>query len=844
MGVITSFSLLGAVTLASAPYTIGHAFKKGDVPAGTSVVGTGASFQCIPKNSWSDGSLKYAVISGRVNTTAGSPVVVTLSTGVAASGTALTLANLKATGLTVAFGAGVLGSASFAGADFDTPVKQTESGPVMSSWRFRKPIGSDPHLVAWMEVRLYVGGAVDVFPWFENGYLKKAAPTNKFDTFTVSVNGTQVFSYNTDFKSHMRMVAINGTNLSYWTVADPQITPLLDTAYMESTGVVPTYRVRTPSTASTVTALPSTYVPFQRGTFAATMGAGGAEPSIGILPNHDALYITCPTKKTYDAVVRHGFSAGRYKTHFRDESTNEVLRLSQHPKLVLNGSTEKIVGIGISSTGEYTPAETGGGLYQYISTHHPSAGFMAYLLTGRYYFIEETQMWSTLAFLCNSTSMRNDSAWIVRPDAGANTTRGTAWIFRTMVQAAALSPDGDTVGEELRIAWANNLEYMHGKYIALQSNHFGFTHIYTDYGVAENTGIRGSGFQCDFFTAAVGYGLKLEVPIPSATKTKGDAFFVWKAQSIIGRLGGFGANEYPYTQAAAYEIPIGPNQKLDTPDGRLATVWDAAPTGPWHADWGAVYTNAFGTAPKVDAPLANYDFGSATGYWANLLGAISYAVELAVPGASTSYNRLMSASNWNIQESSFTNTPVYAIKPSSTTYVPPPDPDPEPPPEPIIMPIAPTDIKLRRAGTSGLGGAMSSVDVAGDMFDAVLGTEAVDGRTEYRCAYVFNSHTTDMMPDAWLFLTANTPSTSTVVEISRGAAALNGTEQTVASEITAPLGVSFVAAATKAGGVSLGNIPPLGYVPVWFRRIVAPGAAPRDASNPDTFTPRVESGGG
>lgn len=844
MAVITNFSLLGAVSTVDAPYTIGHAFKKGDVPAGVDVLGNGTNFQCIPKNYWSDGSLKFAVISGRISTTAGAPVVVTLATGTAVAGTALTLTNLKATGLTVTFGAGTFGSATFAGTDFDTFQKQTESGPVMSSWRFRKPIGTDDHLVAWMEVRLYVGGAVDVFPWIENGYLKKAAPTNKLETFTVDINSTQVFSYNTDYKSHMRMVAINGTNLSYWTIADPQITPLLDTAYMESSRVVPTYRQRTPATATTVTSLPSTYVPFQQGKFPSAMGAGGATESIGILPNHDALYITCPSKKTYDSVVRHGFSAGRYKTHFRDETTNEPLRPSQYPNLVLNRTTQKVIGIGISVPEEYTPAETGGGLYQFIATHHPSMGYMAYLLTGRYYFIEEAQMLNTFTFLCNSDFERNNTEWIVRPDAGANTTRGAAWILARMVQAAALSPDGDTVGEELRTSWANNINYMDAKYIAQPNCPFGFTHIYTDYGVTDNIGLQGSGFQCDFFTSALGFGKSIEVPVAAPVKAKLDALFTWKAQSIIGRLGSFGATEFPYTKAGEYSFPLGPNQLkiTDPPDGRPATDWEGG-TGPWWPDWGVVYEKLFGATPKVDAPLANYNFPEWHSAWGTMLPAIAYSVEHGVPGASAAYTRLTSASNWNLQESSFVNYPVYGIQPASDTYVA-PDPviEPEPlPQEPITMPIAFTDIKLRRAGPVGLGGVISTTDVGSAMFDDVQGTEATAGRTEYRCAYVYNAHPTDTMLGAVAWIASNTPSTSTIIEIGLGAAAMSATEQTVNAETTAPLGVTFVAGDTKATGVALGDIPPLGHRAVWYRRTTAPGAPARAA---DGWTPRVESGGG
>lgn len=157
------------------------------------------------------------------------------------------------------------------------------------------------------------------------------------------------------------------------------------------------------------------------------------------------------------------------------------------------------------------------------------------------------------------------------------------------------------------------------------------------------------------------------------------------------------------------------------------------------------------------------------------------------------------------------------------------------------MPIAFTDIKLRQSGTANLGGVISTTDVGSNMFDDVQGPEAAAGRTEYRCAYVYNAHPTDTMTGAVVWIVANTPSISTTIEIGLGSASLNAVEQTIANETTAPLGVTFVAGDTKATGVALGDIPPLGFRSVWYRRTTAPGATARTS---DTWTPRVESGGG
>jgi hypothetical protein len=160
------------------------------------------------------------------------------------------------------------------------------------------------------------------------------------------------------------------------------------------------------------------------------------------------------------------------------------------------------------------------------------------------------------------------------------------------------------------------------------------------------------------------------------------------------------------------------------------------------------------------------------------------------------------------------------------------------------MPIASTDIQYRLSGgasnavqAAALGGAKSSNVFGAGIFDDVAASESFAGDVEYRCVYVHNAHATLSLDNAVLWLPANTPSTSTVVEAGLGTSALNGTEQTVADENTAPSGVTYVAAATKAAGVSLGSIPAGQSRAVWLRRTVTTGAA---AINGDTFSLRVE----
>jgi hypothetical protein len=157
------------------------------------------------------------------------------------------------------------------------------------------------------------------------------------------------------------------------------------------------------------------------------------------------------------------------------------------------------------------------------------------------------------------------------------------------------------------------------------------------------------------------------------------------------------------------------------------------------------------------------------------------------------------------------------------------------------MPIVQADIQYRLSGgaanasaAASIGGAKSSNAVPAAMFDDVNSTESAAGDTEYRCFYVHNNHGSLALQNAVVWLTANT--TGNRISIGIGSSALNGTEQTVADEGTAPSGVSFTQPATKGAGISLGSIPAGQHRAVWVRRVIA---AATGASN-DTYNIRVE----
>jgi hypothetical protein len=159
------------------------------------------------------------------------------------------------------------------------------------------------------------------------------------------------------------------------------------------------------------------------------------------------------------------------------------------------------------------------------------------------------------------------------------------------------------------------------------------------------------------------------------------------------------------------------------------------------------------------------------------------------------------------------------------------------------MPIVAGDIDFFLSGggsntdpNAALGGAISTTTQITDatvanLFDNVSSAESSAGDTEYRCFYVKNSHGSLSLQNAVVYINSNTPSSDTSVEIALGTSAVNGTEQTIANESTAPTGTSFSTAAGSGNALSIGNIPAGQHKAIWVKRIVGSSAAAYNADN-------------
>ena len=160
------------------------------------------------------------------------------------------------------------------------------------------------------------------------------------------------------------------------------------------------------------------------------------------------------------------------------------------------------------------------------------------------------------------------------------------------------------------------------------------------------------------------------------------------------------------------------------------------------------------------------------------------------------------------------------------------------------MPIVASDLKIRLSGGAGnsdpnaaLGGAKSSTEVTDNtthnLFDQVSGTESNAGDTEYRGVYLHNGHGSLTAQNTHVYISSNTGSADTTIDIALAGEGLNATMETISNENTAPAGETFSAPTTYAGGLDMGNIPSGQHYGLWIRRTVSAAAA---AANDDAVT--------
>jgi len=583
--------------------TFGHAFAKGDVPAGYTLNVTDENIQVTKKATWSDGSLKFGIFSG-VFSSAGSHDLHLIADPSATSLTEAALISALGT-TTITLSGGVTGSINAA-----TLLAGTPAAPGKIAWQdgpycIERIVGGQISgtVYGFFHCRYYSNGALSVDFVIENAEALSAnANTTSATTCTFTLAGTQVYSASQTIYHNTRFME------TYW-VSDPGVHVAHSTSYLYSTKAIEQYKSgAVPQTL--IDGYTQTIAPYELGDHRVDYGSTGYHKQIGPLPEWDVSAIRNGfPSDAVAAVICNAKAANHRSIHYKDSATGYPVNRQTYPTADDRGWTPTVLKVGTGTKADTTSK----------SSHKPANGYLAYLLTGKYYFLETIWYWGNNSILSaegetGAQYARFATDMALMPEGAQK--RSQAWGLRDVMRAAFISPDSHVMTTYFDTCCTDTVNYIYSQYVTgAWDNIFGWLDDY-DY-PAQNAAFM------QYFYLAVAFRLsELEL---GGTNTS--AVLLWLAQWIRG------ITSYGSDTTWCWQYGVQGSHGTNPGDGS---------TGTYVADWATYASNVYGpvscslSGSFNDANVASI----ATYYGANLRAAVCAARDAGYL-TDTEYNRII-----------------------------------------------------------------------------------------------------------------------------------------------------------------------------------------------------------
>jgi hypothetical protein len=247
-----------------------------------------------------------------------------------------------------------------------------------------------------------------------------------------------------------------------------------DTAYLVTTRTIPSYDTSIKFPEARLAERYADWLKAPRGlagddsgigSYAKGLTSGGAADWIGLLNTWDTLYLLTMDPRMREIALTNAELAGRIPWHFRE--ADQRAGSGQYFDAPRSGSVEthgRVVSVNARRTvslwdlgadtdcGDAYRADrietgvTGDHGWPTTRDHMPDTAYLAYLLTGRYYYLEELQYQAAFIVAHKIGCYTTDAGYSYNRQGHHgylhdSQIRGDAWGFRTLTYAAALSPD-------------------------------------------------------------------------------------------------------------------------------------------------------------------------------------------------------------------------------------------------------------------------------------------------------------------------------------------------------------------------------------------------------------------
>lgn len=687
MTAVVALELTSPVTQSAAEFSVGQAFKQGDVPSGQYLHCDLINFTIIPTCYWNDGSVKLATITGRVPLTANVARRVNIwrNSSAESVGIALTATDIATAAPTAAVQFGSFGTVSLSSL-LASPVLTYYSTKEMVCCVYSAKCPGDVSLHAEFVVSLYASGTMEIEVAAYNGYLNGTESVQKDYVPTVTINGVIVWNNGGATYHHSRAASWVRRG---WVGNNPQVTPSHDKGYLVRTRLFGNYNIPSPTSVITAHAPYTTYSPGDNLLYSDTMGGVGYQADIGLIPNWEAAYLTTATNATmYNVVMAHADAIRSYAIAWYDTNTARPIKITDFPRWSMAGFNQG------GTPGANTIKQDNSTTLTWEKAHHPSVGYMAYILTGKYLHLQTCCLNALTMYLTNSYL---EGEGLLRVPAGQPRARG--WAYRTYGDAGSIVPSHvATQFSEIRTLVANVMSSRVAKYVTptYAAKWTGLEDLLDNARIPSGYSYNGqmaagaSPFEQSFIVSSMCHAADAE-PCDAAGMVNLRLFRDHVMQFIVGISGGGTANDYNsgyssnnavhvrtsslFTYASSSQVPVtamNPSdwgQIFSDSHGYKADGTTIVALGSDNGSGLAVTYNPPNPSTTVLAPSSQPDsWPSPTGSAANLRAALALAVDHNATGASASWARILSAPNYATTQGSadYAGNPVFALSPRSS----------------------------------------------------------------------------------------------------------------------------------------------------------------------------------
>ena len=297
--------------------------------------------------------------------------------------------------------------------------------------------------------------------------------------------------------------------------------------------------------ASLPTSFPKKVAPDGIGTVPAYMATTGANPNIGIVPAHAARALASGDRRAVLNTIAEADAFFTWPVHYRDEKTGRAPVYTDHPYASVTSSGKGDL-LANSQQNRYQPDQA----------HQPHALFVAYLLTGEPYYLDEMLLWDAWNYLFGVDIGRLGALSLIRTDSGYQT-RAAAWVLVARGQLLSVLPKDHPSFRAIVASVEANARIYKERFIdgtfdeskliyspyatGGAKNALGLFCSDATYGTGPDGSVLTTGWMNAFMVQMWGYLHTLDLPIGAQGKADLEAVmrFGFRFEKRIGRSGGW-----------------------------------------------------------------------------------------------------------------------------------------------------------------------------------------------------------------------------------------------------------------------------------------------------------------